>query len=118
MPPTGNTPLEMADDLAALLDSLGAGPVIAVGHSMGGQVVNLLAVRHAKAGRQVCVRHTSARCSARRTTSLPRPTPACTPSPARSVSARTARRICAAVRSPRSPSSESGPLRPRRIGGP
>ncbi|MER7480140.1 alpha/beta hydrolase [Streptomyces sp. NPDC126510] len=42
VPDEGNTPVEMADDLAALLD----GPVVAVGHSMGGQVVNLLAVRH------------------------------------------------------------------------
>ncbi|MEU2280659.1 alpha/beta hydrolase [Streptomyces sp. NPDC013178] len=46
VPDEGNTPVEMADDLAALVDSLGAGPVVAVGHSMGGQVVNLLAVRH------------------------------------------------------------------------
>ena len=35
----------MADDLAALLGHVGTGPAIAVGHSMGGQVVNLLAVR-------------------------------------------------------------------------
>ncbi|MEU9166571.1 alpha/beta fold hydrolase [Streptomyces sp. NPDC048420] len=42
VPDEGNTPVEMADDLAALVD----GPVTAVGHSMGGQVVNLLAVRH------------------------------------------------------------------------
>lgn len=42
---------EMADDLDALLGSLGTWPVVAVGHSMGGQVVNLLAVRHAAAER-------------------------------------------------------------------
>ncbi|WP_327693215.1 alpha/beta fold hydrolase [Streptomyces sp. NBC_00459] len=42
----GNTPAEMAADLAALIDASGTGPVTAVGHSMGGQVVNLLAVRH------------------------------------------------------------------------
>lgn len=42
VPDTGNTPRKMADDLATLLD----GPVIAVGHSMGVQVVNLLAVHH------------------------------------------------------------------------
>ncbi|MEU6375388.1 alpha/beta hydrolase [Streptomyces sp. NPDC046909] len=46
VPDEGNTPVEMADDLASLLGCLGTGPVIAVGHSMGGQVVNLLAVRH------------------------------------------------------------------------
>ncbi|POX44033.1 alpha/beta fold hydrolase [Streptomyces sp. Ru72] len=46
VPDEGNTPVAMADDLAALIDSLGTGPVVAVGHSMGGQVVNLLAVRH------------------------------------------------------------------------
>jgi pimeloyl-ACP methyl ester carboxylesterase len=46
VPEEGNTPAEMADDLAALLDTLDPGPVTAVGHSMGGQVVNLLAVRH------------------------------------------------------------------------
>jgi pimeloyl-ACP methyl ester carboxylesterase len=45
-PDEGNTPAEMADDLAALLDTLDPGPVTAVGHSMGGQVANLLAVRH------------------------------------------------------------------------
>ncbi|WDV56250.1 alpha/beta hydrolase [Streptomyces coeruleorubidus] len=46
VPDEGNTPAEMSDDLAALLDTLAPGPVTAVGHSMGGQVVNLLAVRH------------------------------------------------------------------------
>ncbi|MEU6355233.1 alpha/beta fold hydrolase [Streptomyces sp. NPDC047072] len=46
VPERGNTPQEMADDLAALLAALGTGPVTAVGHSMGGQVVNLLAARH------------------------------------------------------------------------
>ncbi|MDC0768962.1 alpha/beta fold hydrolase [Streptomyces sp. HD] len=53
VPTTGNAPVEMADDLAALLGSLRTGPVIAVGHSMGGQVVNPLAVRHAQAVRSV-----------------------------------------------------------------
>ncbi|MEX3105995.1 MULTISPECIES: alpha/beta fold hydrolase [unclassified Streptomyces] len=43
VPATGNTPAHMADDLAALL---GDTPVTAVGHSMGVQVVNLLAVHH------------------------------------------------------------------------
>nr|WP_319213152.1 alpha/beta hydrolase [Streptomyces sp. ME02-8801-2C] len=45
VPGTGNSPREMADDLAALVEVLDRGPVVAVGHSMGGQVVNLLAVR-------------------------------------------------------------------------
>lgn len=46
VPEKGNTPMEMAHDLAALVERLGTGPVVAVGHSMGGQVVNLLAVHH------------------------------------------------------------------------
>lgn len=53
VPDEGNTPAEMADDLAVLLRRLGAGPVIAVGHSMGGQVVNLLAIRHPQLVRSV-----------------------------------------------------------------
>jgi pimeloyl-ACP methyl ester carboxylesterase len=40
VPEEGNTPRAMAADLAELL----AGQVVAVGHSMGGQVVNLLAI--------------------------------------------------------------------------
>ncbi|MBT2419428.1 alpha/beta hydrolase [Streptomyces sp. ISL-22] len=53
VPDEGNTPAEMAADLAALVDALGLGPVIAVGHSMGGQVVNLLAVRYPHTVRSV-----------------------------------------------------------------
>lgn len=53
VPEHGNTPLEMADDLAALVAVLGNGPMMAVGHSMGGQVVNLLAVRHPQLVRSV-----------------------------------------------------------------
>ncbi|MEH0421086.1 alpha/beta fold hydrolase [Streptomyces sp. B21-083] len=53
VPEEGNTPAEMADDLAALLRRLDTGPAIAVGHSMGGQVVNLLAVRHPELVRSV-----------------------------------------------------------------
>ncbi|UIX29222.1 alpha/beta fold hydrolase [Streptomyces sp. GQFP] len=53
VPAEGNTPAEMADDLAALTEALSTGPVTAVGHSMGGQVVNLLAVRHPRAVRSV-----------------------------------------------------------------
>lgn len=46
VPDRANTPAEMADDLAALLGRFGTVPAVVVGHSMGGQVVNLLAVRH------------------------------------------------------------------------
>ncbi|MFI6497699.1 alpha/beta fold hydrolase [Nonomuraea typhae] len=46
VPPEGNTPRRMAADLAALLDALGIDRVAAVGHSMGGQVVSILAVEH------------------------------------------------------------------------
>ncbi|MFE0930410.1 alpha/beta fold hydrolase [Streptomyces mutabilis] len=53
VPATGNTPPAMAHDLAALLEELHAAPVVAVGHSMGGQVVNLLAVHHPTAVRSV-----------------------------------------------------------------
>jgi pimeloyl-ACP methyl ester carboxylesterase len=37
---------EMADDVAALLDHLGAGPATLVGHSLGGVVAYVTAVRH------------------------------------------------------------------------
>ena len=40
------TPRMFAADLARLLSELGTGPVVAVGHSMGGQVVTALAVEH------------------------------------------------------------------------
>ncbi|MEU0966824.1 alpha/beta hydrolase [Streptomyces sp. NPDC005917] len=53
VPGTGNTPVDMADDLAALIEALWRGPVVAVGHSMGGQVVNLLAVRRPELVRSV-----------------------------------------------------------------
>ncbi|MEV0399604.1 alpha/beta hydrolase [Actinoallomurus sp. NPDC050550] len=49
VPAEDNTPRAMARDLAALIARLAAGPVVAVGHSMGGQVVNLLAVEHPEA---------------------------------------------------------------------
>lgn len=39
-------PRAMADELAGLLRARGAGPVVAIGHSMGGQVVSALAVEH------------------------------------------------------------------------
>ncbi|WP_155340993.1 alpha/beta fold hydrolase [Acrocarpospora corrugata] len=44
IPEAGNTPQRMADDLARLCAALGVPRVIAVGHSMGGQVVSHLAV--------------------------------------------------------------------------
>lgn len=46
VPEQDNTPAAMAEDLVALLAALDSGPVVAVGHSLGGQVVNLLAVHH------------------------------------------------------------------------
>ncbi|GAA2281668.1 alpha/beta hydrolase [Nonomuraea roseoviolacea subsp. roseoviolacea] len=46
VPAEGNTPHAMAADLVALLDALGVPEVFAVGHSMGGQVVSILAVEH------------------------------------------------------------------------
>ncbi|WP_345401609.1 alpha/beta hydrolase [Nonomuraea salmonea] len=46
VPETGNTPRAMAADLDALLGRLGIPQVVAVGHSMGGQVVSILAVEH------------------------------------------------------------------------
>ena len=39
-------PRALAGDLARLLAAVGTGPVVAVGHSMGGQVVTALAVEH------------------------------------------------------------------------
>ncbi|MFD9327702.1 alpha/beta fold hydrolase [Streptomyces sp. NPDC060065] len=53
VPDEGNTPTEMAEDLAVLTEALGTGPVVAVGHSMGGQVVNLLAAHHPHTVRSV-----------------------------------------------------------------
>ncbi|NUR85123.1 MAG: alpha/beta fold hydrolase [Nonomuraea sp.] len=46
VPVAGNTPRAMAADLRELLDHLGVAEVVAVGHSMGGQVVSILAVEH------------------------------------------------------------------------
>ncbi|MER7669199.1 alpha/beta hydrolase [Kitasatospora sp. NPDC096128] len=42
-----------ADDVAALIDGLGAGPVVVVGHSMGAWVTALTAVRHPELVRRV-----------------------------------------------------------------
>ncbi|WP_105968126.1 alpha/beta fold hydrolase [Streptomyces geranii] len=53
VPDQDNTPAAMANDLAALITHLGTGPVVAVGHSMGVQVVNLLAIGHPESVRSV-----------------------------------------------------------------
>ncbi|TLS46705.1 alpha/beta hydrolase [Streptomyces montanus] len=45
-PDEGYGPRDFAADLARLLRRLGTGPVIAVGHSMGGQAVTALAVEY------------------------------------------------------------------------
>ncbi|MDT0347105.1 alpha/beta fold hydrolase [Streptomyces litchfieldiae] len=44
--PDRSAPRDVAADLAGWLRELGTGPVVAVGHSMGGQVVTALAVEH------------------------------------------------------------------------
>lgn len=46
VPATGFDAVTMADDVAELVNRLACGPVVAVGHSMGGQIVSALAVRH------------------------------------------------------------------------
>jgi pimeloyl-ACP methyl ester carboxylesterase len=46
VPASGFVPRVFADDLAALLDHLGCGPVVAIGHSLGGVIVSALAVEH------------------------------------------------------------------------
>src|SRR3954447_24192407 len=48
VPDGGYTAKQMAADVAALLGQLETGPVVAVGHSMGGAVVTALAVEHAQ----------------------------------------------------------------------
>jgi len=45
-PPRGYDAATFADDLAGVLARLGCGPVVAVGHSLGGLVVTALAVHH------------------------------------------------------------------------
>jgi pimeloyl-ACP methyl ester carboxylesterase len=49
-----------ADDVAALVDQLGTGPVIAVGYSMGGAVAQVLARRHPAAVRGIVLCATAA----------------------------------------------------------
>ncbi|TMR98143.1 alpha/beta fold hydrolase [Nonomuraea basaltis] len=55
VPETGNTPRMMAEDLHALLDRLGIPRVVAIGHSMGAQVVSILAVEHPERVRALVV---------------------------------------------------------------
>jgi pimeloyl-ACP methyl ester carboxylesterase len=45
-PEKGYEARNFADDIAGLIDELGCGPVVAVGHSLGGLVVSALAVEH------------------------------------------------------------------------
>ncbi|WP_031165472.1 alpha/beta fold hydrolase [Streptosporangium roseum] len=45
-PETGNAPRQMAEDLALLCGTLGVESCVAIGHSMGGQIVSHLAVEH------------------------------------------------------------------------
>jgi pimeloyl-ACP methyl ester carboxylesterase len=55
-PDKGYEPRQVAADLAGLLDQLGTGPVIAMGHSLGGVIVSALAVEHpALVAAVVCV---------------------------------------------------------------
>jgi pimeloyl-ACP methyl ester carboxylesterase len=42
----GYVPEQFAADIAGLLEQLGTGPVIAIGHSLGGAIVSALAVEH------------------------------------------------------------------------
>lgn len=51
--PNPYAPRALARELAALVERLGAGPVVAVGHSMGGHVVSALAVEHPRLVRSV-----------------------------------------------------------------
>jgi pimeloyl-ACP methyl ester carboxylesterase len=46
VPDKGFDARTFANDLAGLIDALGCGPVVAVGHSLGGLVVSALAVEH------------------------------------------------------------------------
>jgi pimeloyl-ACP methyl ester carboxylesterase len=46
VPSDGYQPIQFAADLAALLDQVGAPPVVAIGHSLGGVIVSALAVEH------------------------------------------------------------------------
>ena len=55
-PDSGYGAVELAGDVAGLLRQLAVGPVVAVGHSLGGSVVSALAIEHADLVRGlVCV---------------------------------------------------------------
>ncbi|HEU5158869.1 MAG TPA: alpha/beta hydrolase [Streptosporangiaceae bacterium] len=55
-PASGFHPRDMTEDLLRLLDRLGIDEVIAIGHSMGAQIVSILAVEHpARVRALVCV---------------------------------------------------------------
>lgn len=54
VPETGHDPRTMAADLVKLLAHLGIPQVVAVGHSLGGQIVSILAVEHPELIRAVC----------------------------------------------------------------
>jgi len=54
-PAHGYRPVDLAGDLARLAARLRLGPVVAVGHSMGAQVVTALAVEHPDAVRSLVV---------------------------------------------------------------
>jgi len=45
-PPEGYAATQLADDVARLIERVGTGPVVAVGHSLGGMVVSALAIEH------------------------------------------------------------------------
>ncbi len=45
-PEGGYNPIQFAADLAALLDRASTGPVVAIGHSLGGVIVSALAIEH------------------------------------------------------------------------
>jgi len=53
VPDGGFEPRTFAADLAGLLDQLGSRPVVAMGHSLGGAIVSVLAVEHADLVRAV-----------------------------------------------------------------
>lgn len=55
VPAGGYTPRQFASDLAGLLKNLDSGPVVAVGHSLGGVIVSALAVEHPELVRAVVV---------------------------------------------------------------
>jgi len=49
----GHSPADFTSDLARLIDELDAGPVVAMGHSLGGLVASMLAVEHPESVRAV-----------------------------------------------------------------